>query len=366
MDQVDCIVIGAGVVGMACARALAIAGREVIVIEKESMPGTEISARNSGVIHAGIYYPTGSLKAKLCLRGKELLYPYCRDHAVPHKKCGKLIVATSPDEEPALERIKQLASANDVDDLYYLSAEEMQVREPDLKITKALFSPSTGIVDVHNLILALQGDLENHGGMIALNTPVLSGGISDNGILLETGGESPMTLCAKTVINAAGLGAPVLAGKISDFPNECVPQLYYAKGNYFSLNGKSPFNHLIYPVPEAAGLGVHVTLDLDGQVRFGPDVEWTDKLEYEVDPTRSAPFYNAIRRYWPALEDGSLTPDYSGIRPKLQAPGETAVDFLLQDQSTHGIPGLVNLFGIESPGLTSSMAIAEMVLAMQS
>ncbi|WP_419905676.1 NAD(P)/FAD-dependent oxidoreductase [Kiloniella sp.] len=362
MEQVDCIVIGAGVVGMACARTLALDGREVIVIEKETMPGSEISARNSGVIHAGIYYPISSLKAELCLRGNELLYPYCADHAVPHKKCGKLIVATCSEEEPALEKIKQLANANGVDDLYYLSTEEIRGREPDLDITKALYSPSTGIVDVHSLILAFQGDLENCGGMIALNTPVLSGEVSGKGIVLETGGESPMTLCAKTVINAAGLGATGLVQKFNGFPNNLIPELYYAKGNYFSLNGKSPFKHLIYPVPEAAGLGVHVTLDLEGQVRFGPDVEWTENLEYEVDPTRSAPFYKAIRRYWPALKDGSLTPDYSGIRPKLQAPGENAADFVIQDEELHGVPGLVNLFGIESPGLTSCMAIAEKVL----
>ncbi|MFD2206329.1 NAD(P)/FAD-dependent oxidoreductase [Kiloniella antarctica] len=365
MEQVDCIVIGAGVVGMACARALAMSGREVIVIEKEAMPGTEISARNSGVIHAGIYYPTASLKAELCLRGKELLYPYCVDHAVPHKKCGKLIVATSKEEEPALERIRLLAHANGVEDLSYLTSEEAQEREPDLKITKALFSPSTGIVDVHNLILAFQGDLENHGGMIALNTPVLNGEITDRGIILTTGGESPMTLCANTVINAAGLGAIGLTQKLKGFPDTLIPRLYYAKGNYFSLNGKSPFQHLIYPVPEAAGLGVHVTLDLDGQVRFGPDVEWTQELAYEVDPTRATPFYEAIRRYWPALEDGALTSDYSGIRPKLQAPGETAVDFVIQDHHTHGVTGLINLFGIESPGLTSSMAIAERVLSIK-
>ncbi len=365
MEQVDCIVIGAGVVGMACARVLAQSGREVIVIEKESMPGTEISARNSGVIHAGIYYPTASLKAELCLRGKELLYPYCEDHAVPHRKCGKLIVATSTDEEPALERIKLLAHANGVDDLTYLSTEEINEREPDLNITKALFSPSTGIIDVHGLILAFQGDLENYGGMIALNTPVLGGEITDNGIVLKTGGESPMTLCAKTVINAAGLGATGFTQKINGFPKDLIPQLHYAKGNYFSLSGKSSFKHLIYPLPEAAGLGVHVTLDLEGQVRFGPDVEWTKELEYEVDPARSAPFYEAIRRYWPALEQGALTPDYSGIRPKLQAPGEGASDFVIQGYDTHGVTGLVNLFGIESPGLTSCMAIAEKVLAIR-
>ncbi|WP_421783649.1 NAD(P)/FAD-dependent oxidoreductase [Kiloniella litopenaei] len=364
MEQVDCVVIGAGVVGMACARALAISGRDVIVIEKESLPGSEISARNSGVIHAGIYYPQNSLKAELCVKGKELLYDYCRDHAVPHKNCGKLIVATTPEEEKTLEDIRQRAIKNGVDDLYYLTAEEVKSREPELFATKALFSPSTGIVDVHNLILAFQGDLENNGGMIAFNTPVNGGEISSEGIVLHTGGESQMTLCAKTVINAAGLHAPALAGKLTHFPPECVPELFYAKGNYFSLSGKAPFSNLIYPVPEAAGLGVHVTLDMDGQIRFGPDVEWVDTLNYEVSADRSKPFYDAIRRYWPTLQDNTLTPDYSGIRPKLQAAGTPASDFVIQDKKTHGIHGLTNLFGIESPGLTASMAIAEKVLKL--
>ncbi|WP_085899960.1 NAD(P)/FAD-dependent oxidoreductase [Kiloniella majae] len=366
MEQVDCVVIGAGVVGMACARALALSGRDVIVIEKESMPGSEISARNSGVIHAGIYYPQNSLKAELCIKGKELLYSYCNDHAVPHKKCGKLIVATTSAEEKTLEDIKQRAIKNGVDDLHYLSASEIKDREPELHATKALFSPSTGIVDVHSLILAFQGDLENNGGMIAFNTPVTGGKASDQGIILHTGGESPMTLQAKTVINAGGLHAPTLAGKLTHFPKECVPDLFYAKGNYFSLSGKAPFSNLIYPVPEAAGLGVHVTLDMEGQIRFGPDVEWVETLDYEVSPDRSRPFYDAIRRYWPALKDGALTPDYSGIRPKLQAPGKPAVDFVIQDKTNHGIHGLINLFGIESPGLTASMAIAEKVLALSS
>lgn len=366
MEQVDCVVIGAGVVGMTCARALALSGREVIVIEKESMPGSEISARNSGVIHAGIYYPHNSLKAELCVKGKELLYKYCQDHAVPHRNCGKLIVATNATEEKTLEDIKQRATKNGVDDLYYLSASEIKDREPELHATKALYSPSTGIVDVHNLILAFQGDLENHGGMIAFNTPVIGGEVNEHGIILHTGGESPMTLQAKTVINAAGLHAPTLAGSLTHFPKNCVPALFYAKGNYFSLSGKAPFSNLIYPVPEAAGLGVHVTLDMEGQIRFGPDVEWVEALDYEVSPDRSKPFYEAIRRYWPDLKDGTLTPDYSGIRPKLQAPGDPAVDFVIQDKKTHGIPGLTNLFGIESPGLTASMAIAEKVLTLSS
>ncbi len=362
MEQVDCVVIGAGVVGMACARALALSGRDVIVIEKESLPGSEISARNSGVIHAGIYYPQNSLKAELCIKGKALLYSYCQNHTVPHKNCGKLIVATTSTEEQTLEEIRQRALKSGVDDLRYLSLSETKDREPELHATKVLYSPSTGIVDVHNLILAFQGDLENHGGMIAFNTPVTGGEVSDQGIILHTGGESPMTLRAKTVINAGGLHAPTLAGKLTNFPKECVPDLFYAKGNYFSLSGKAPFSSLIYPVPEAAGLGVHVTLDMEGQIRFGPDVEWVETLCYEVSPDRSKPFYDAIRRYWPALKDGTLTPDYSGIRPKLQAPGNPAVDFVIQDQNNHGVPGLVNLFGIESPGLTASMAIAEKVL----
>jgi L-2-hydroxyglutarate oxidase LhgO len=364
MEQVDTVVIGAGVVGLAVARALALAGREVVILEAENAIGTGTSSRNSEVIHAGIYYPRGSLKAQLCVEGKRLLYAYCAEHGVPHRRCGKLIVATSEAQRHELDAIRAKAAANGVDDLRLLSRAEALALEPALVCVAALESPSTGIVDSHALMLALQGDAEAHGAMLALCSPVKSGRIEGDHFVLEVAGDEPMQLAARRVVNCGGLHAQAIAAALQGFPARCVPPTYYAKGNYYSLAGRAPFSRLIYPVPEAAGLGVHLTLDLGRQARFGPDVEWIDHIDYSVDPKRADSFYSAIRRYWPALADHALAPAYSGIRPKLGAPTEPAADFVIQGPREHGVPGLVNLFGIESPGLTASLAIGARVAAL--
>ncbi|MDV7338553.1 NAD(P)/FAD-dependent oxidoreductase [Terasakiella sp. A23] len=364
-ERVDAIVIGAGVVGLAVARSLSMSGKEVIIVEADKAIGMGTSSRNSEVIHAGIYYPKDSLKAKLCVSGKEMLYDFCDSHGVPYNKMGKLIVATSTDQLDALKALKQKAADNGVNDLVWLSKEEALQREPNLNCEAALLSPSTGIIDTHAFMLALQGDAEEHGAMLALNSPALSGSVTDDGIALEIGGEMPMSITADIVINAAGLSAIKLARLIDGLDAKHIPDDYFCKGNYFSLGCKAPFSHLIYPVPEKAGLGVHLTLDMGGQARFGPDVEWLDDgndIDYEVDPKRGDIFYDAIRTYWPDLKDGDLHADYSGVRPKIQAPGEEARDFLIQGPSVHGILGFINLFGIESPGLTSSLAIAQEVM----
>lgn len=360
-EPVDCIVIGAGVVGLAVARALALAGREVIILEAANMIGSETSSRNSEVIHAGIYYPQGSLKAISCVEGKLALYDYCESHHVSHRRCGKLIVATNDNQIETLKGIEQKAINNGVTDLVWMTAAEAQELEPAIRCVAALRSPSTGIIDSHSLMLAYQGDAENAGAMLALLSPVTGGEILDNGIALEVGGEEPMSLLATSVVNSAGLYAGQIAHSIKGLATESIPPHYYAKGNYYTLSTRSPFNSLIYPVPEAAGLGVHVTVDLAGQARFGPDVEWIDSLDYEVDPKRADVFYEAVRSYWPDLPDGALQPGYAGIRPKLQAPGEAAADFVIQGPDKHGVDGLVNLYGIESPGLTASLALAERV-----
>ena len=363
MEQVDAIVIGAGVVGLATARALALAGREVIIIEGENAIGMGVSSRSSEVIHAGIYYSTGLAKARLCVAGKAMLYDFCASHHVPHSRCGKLLVATSEAELPKLAAIRAQAIANGVDDLVPLTAAEARALEPALTCTAAMLSPSTGIVDSHGLMLALLGDAEAHGAMLALDTPVVGGAITGQGIEIATGGASPMRLVARTVINAAGLGAQAVARCLAGMPVEKVPPLHLAKGNYYALSGRSPFAHLIYPMPEGGGLGVHLTLDMGGQARFGPDVEWIDSLDYVVDPARADGFVSAIRRYWPDMPDHALAPAYAGIRPKIERPGGSSTDFLIQTPAQHGIPGLVNLFGIESPGLTSCLAIADEVAA---
>lgn len=361
MERVDTIVIGAGVVGLACARALARAGREVIVLESESAIGTGTSSRNSEVIHAGIYYPRGSLKAKLCVAGRQALYPFLAQHGVPHRRCGKLVVAAEAAQIPVLEKLRAQAAGNGVTDLKMLSGAEARAMEPQLACVAALESPSTGIIDSHGYLLALRGDAEARGASLALRSPALSGKISDGGIEIEVGGAEPVRLRARAVVNAAGLSAQRFARGIEGFPFDRLPPERYCKGNYFSLSGRSPFARLIYPAPEAAGLGVHLTLDLAGRARFGPDVEWIEDIDYAVDPRRAERFYGAIRRYWPGLKDGALAPAYSGIRPKLHAPGEPARDFLIQGPQDHGVPGLVNLFGIESPGLTASLAIGDTV-----
>jgi len=365
VDKVDGVVIGAGVVGLAVARALIQAApdasREWLVLEAADAIGTGTSSRNSEVIHAGIYYPQGSLKAQLCVRGRDLLYAYAQERGVSHQRCGKLIVATHADQLPALDAILQKARANGVPDLVMLSAQEAQAMEPALSCVAALHSPSTGIVDSHGLMLSLQGDFENAGGIVALNSPVASAVCGDDGIVLRMSDGSE--LLAQTVVNAAGLTAPWLAKKFEGLAAPHVPQAYFAKGNYFTLSGKSPFTHLIYPVPEAAGLGVHLTLDLGGQAKFGPDVQWVDGPDdWVVSAEHEQAFYSAVRKYWPALGDGALQAGYAGIRPKISGPNEEAADFCIQGPSVHGVKGLVNLFGIESPGLTSALAIGDAVV----
>ena len=363
-EQVDAVVIGAGVAGLAIARALALGGREVIVLERESTIGTGTSSRNSEVIHAGIYYPPGSLKAKLCVTGRRALYRFLAERGIAHRRCGKLIVATDPNQVPGLEKLHAQAEASGVADLRMLAGREARALEPQLACVAALESPSTGIVDSHAFMLGLRGEAEAHGAAIAFRTPLLGGRICNGAIELEAGGRERVRLLARAVVNSAGLFAQDVARSIEGFPAERIPPAHYCKGNYFSLSGRSPFSRLVYPAPEAAGLGVHLTLDLAGQARFGPDVEWIERIDYDVDPGRAEVFYKAIRGYWPGLPDGALQPAYSGIRPKLQARGEPARDFLLQGPSDHGVAGLVNLFGIESPGLTASLAIGDAVLEL--
>lgn len=364
-ERVDCVVIGAGVVGLAIARRLALAGREAIILEAAEAVGTEVSSRNSEVIHAGIYYPKDSLKARFCVAGKAALYAYCAEHGVPHKRATKLIVATAEDQHPALAKLRAAASANGVDDLEPLSAAEARALEPALHCTAALLSPSTGIVDSHELMQALLADAEAHGAVLACRAPVTGGQARADGIALDVGGADPMALIARSVVNAAGLGAQGIAAALAGLPRTEVPPLHFAKGSYFTLSGvRAPFARLIYPLPVDFWLGVHVTVDLGGQVRFGPDVEWIDRPDYEVDPARADAFYQAVRSYWPALPDGALQPGYAGVRPKIVPKGVATPDFLIRGPRDHGVPGLVNLFGIESPGLTSSLAIADYVAEM--
>jgi L-2-hydroxyglutarate oxidase LhgO len=358
-EQVECAVIGAGVVGLAVARALALRGREVVILEAEDAFGTHTSSRNSEVIHAGIYYPKNSLKARACVEGKTLLYEYCVSHGVPHKRCGKLIVAADDSQLPELRAIQEKAHANGVTDVVPFTQAQALALEPQVRCVAALYSPSTGIIDSHALMLAYLGEAEDHGAMLALKSPLIGGEITGDGIVLHA---SEMTVKARSVVNSAGLRAPSVAKSIEGFPAEFVPKELYAKGNYYTLAGRSPFSRLVYPIPEPGGLGVHVTLDLAGQARFGPDVEWIDRIGYDVDLRRAERFYAAIRRYWPGLPDGALAPGYAGIRPKTAGPGEPAPDFDIQGPRQHGIPGLVHLFGIESPGLTASLALAEMVV----
>lgn len=362
IETVDSVVVGAGVVGLAVARALALAGREVIVLEEAGGIGTATSSRNSEVIHAGIYYPKGSLMAETCVEGRRKLYAYCAAHGVPHRNCGKLIVATSPAESETLASIKNRAEANGVEDMRFLTTAEAKAMEPNLECTAALLSPTTGIVDSHSYMLALQGDAEEREAMFAFHAPLQSGRATDDGIELAVGGAEPMELKARLVVNCAGLHAPALARRIEGMPTDCIPTAYYAKGNYFTLTGRSPFSRLIYPVPVPGGLGVHITVDMGGQAKFGPDVEWIDGIDYTVDPHRADKFYAAVRRYWPGLKDGALQPGYAGIRPKTVPQGAPAQDFVIQGPAQHGIAGLIHLFGIESPGLTASLALAERVV----
>lgn len=362
MEQVDAVVIGAGVVGLAVARALALAGREVLVLEAEGAIGTQASSRNSEVIHAGIYYPPGSLKARLCVRGKALLYDYLGERGVPHRRCGKLIVATQEEQVAALRALASRARANGVDDLQWLTRAQALQLEPALECHAALRSPSTGILDSHAFMLALQGDLEAAGGAVVLRASVEGGRAAPQGLVLRMA--DGLELAARCVVNAAGLRAPALAKRFEGIDPARVPQAACAKGSYFALGGRAPFSHLVYPVPEEGGLGVHLTLDLGGQARFGPDVQWVDDpQDLDVDPGRAAAFEAEVRRYWPGLPQGVLQPGYAGMRPKLRWPsGAVEADFLIQGPAEHGVPGLVQLLGIESPGLTSALAIGEEVL----
>ncbi|TWO67015.1 NAD(P)/FAD-dependent oxidoreductase [Caenimonas sedimenti] len=368
MDRVDAVVVGAGAVGLAVARALAQAGHETIVAEAEAAIGQGVSSRNSEVIHAGLYYTPGSMKARLCVRGKELLYALCASHGVDHRRCGKLTVANSPQEVQALRGLQDRAAANGVP-VDWLEADQALALEPALRCIAALASPSTGIVDSHGFMLALQGDLERAGGFVALGSPVagavLGRGGADHVVRMEDGTE----LAAGIVVNAAALHACALARHFEGLAAAHVPREFFAKGNYYTLAGRAPFTHLIYPAPADAWLGVHLTLDLGGQAKFGPDLEWLDvkdpsEIDYRVDAARADAFYAEVRRYWPGLPDGALAPSYSGVRPKIHGPTEKAADFRIDGPAAHGFPGLVNLFGIESPGLTSALAIAEDVLAL--
>lgn len=397
-DILDCVVVGAGVVGLAVARALALAGREVVVLEAAEGIGTGTSSRNSEVIHAGIYYPKGSLKARLCVQGKQALYAYCAERGVPHRRCGKLIVATEDAQLTALADIHAKAAANGVGDLKHLSRQEAQALEPEIECVGALLSPSTGIIDSHAFMLALQGDAEHAGAVFAFHSRVARARVVDSGFEIEVqtltgdpgsvstsdsagragsssaagasaGGAagpaanagSSTTWHARTLINAAGLHAPDVAARIEGLDARHVPRAHYARGHYFTLSGRPRFQRLIYPVPQPGGLGVHLTLDLQGQARFGPDVQWVDDIDYTVDPRRADAFYAEVRRYWPALPDGALQPGYAGIRPKLAGPEAPNLDFRIDGPAQHGAPGLVNLLGIESPGLTASLAIGDLV-----
>jgi L-2-hydroxyglutarate oxidase LhgO len=361
-------VIGAGVVGLAVARALALQGRDVIVLEAADAIGTGTSSRNSEVIHGGMYYPTGSSKARFCVEGRRALYAFCDSHGVPYRKCGKLIVATSEREVEKIEAIRSQGLTNGVEGLALISGQEASRREPNLTCLAALHSAQTGIIDSHAYMLALQGDLEAAGGAIAFETPLTRITPSQAGFEIAFGGRDPGTMQADIIVNAAGLTAWDVAALTESYPTGLIPKRRLAKGNYFTCSGKQAFSTLIYPAPVDGGLGVHLTLDLGGGMKFGPDVEWLgdvgpESIDYQVDPSRGEGFYAAIRTYWPGLPDGALTAGYSGVRPKLSGPGEAAADFMIDGPERHGLNGLINLFGIESPGLTSSLAIADEVVA---
>ncbi len=361
MDRVECVVAGAGVVGLAVARALALAGHEVLILESEDRIGTGISSRNSEVVHAGIYYRKDSLKASLCVSGNRMLYDFCAARGVAHERCGKLIVATEEDQLAVLHQVQTQASANGVY-LEWLDSSVATSMEPRLRCAAALYSPSTGIVDSHGLMRALLVDAEQNGTVLVLRSPLVRGSAHPEGIILDVGGQEPTSLLASRFFNCAGLGAQAVAASIEGIHAEAVPPLHLSKGCYFSFAGPAPFSRLVYPVPVNDWLGVHLTLDLAGQARFGPDAEWVDAIDYSVDPARAEGFYEAVRRYWPSLPDDSLQPAYAGIRPKIQGPDAPWRDFLIQGEAEHGVPGLINLFGIDSPGLTACLALAQHVV----
>ena len=358
-NSVDCVVIGAGVIGLAIGRALAMRGLEVVVVEAASAIGTETSSRNSEVIHAGIYYPVGTLKARLCVAGRRLLYAYCEEKGIRHRRIGKLIVATTDAEIPILEKYLAQARANGVVDLAWVEQDEAARLEPYVSCVRALHSPSTGIIDSHEYLLALQGDLEANGGQVVFNSRVTRVDRRDNVFEVATGDSPTPAISCRRLVNAAGLHAQDVALRIEGVPVASIPQQHLARGHYYTLSGKSPFSRLVYPVAETGGLGIHVTLDLAGTARFGPDVQWLDTIDYSFNPDTQTRFATAIRRYYPDLDDARLQPSYTGIRPKLSGPGEPAADFVIHGEDQHGVPGLVNLYGIESPGLTAALALAE-------
>jgi L-2-hydroxyglutarate oxidase LhgO len=363
MESVDCVVVGAGVVGLAVARTLAVAGRDVLVLEAESRIGEHTSSRNSEVIHAGLYYKKGSLRQQLFPRAPDLLYAYCENHGVPHRRLGKLVVARSADEAQRLRQHMAHAIEAGVRDLEWLEPHQAQKLEPNLACHAAYLSPWSGIVDSHSLMLAYRAELEASNGAVVLRSPVTGGAIMPDGIVIEVGGAEPTTLRCKTLVNCAGHGAPPLARAITNFPASAVPRSYFRRGVYFSVTSR-PFKRLIYPIHGAGGMDIHAVIDLAGNVRFGPDMQWVNRLDYSVDPARADAFYRSIREFWPGLPDGALSPAYAGIRPKITGPDEPAADFVIQGPADHGIPNLINLFGIESPGLTSSLSIGEYVAGL--
>jgi len=363
-ESIQCAVIGAGAIGLAIAREMAIRGHEVIVLEESDAIGSDTSSRNSEVVHAGIYYPSETLKGKLCVEGRDHLYEYFESHGVGYDRCGKLIVATDDAQISKLEAIKVKAEANGLNNLQWLDGAQATAMEPNLKARAALFSPSSGIMDSHQLMLAYQGDLEDNGGMVAFLSPVWGGRLESGVKVISVHGDEPMDLACDIIINSAGLGAQALSTSFEFLPQDTIPPRYLAKGTYFTLTGRAPFSRLVYPIPQDGGLGVHLSLDLGGQARFGPDVEWIYEINYDVDPTRAELFYAAIRTYWADLADGALLPGYTGVRPKVSPQGTPDGDFMIHGPETHGVDGLVNLYGMESPGLTASIAIARHVADM--
>ncbi len=359
MSDFDAVIVGAGAVGLACGYALAKRGENVLVLEREPRIGAGVSSRNSEVIHAGLHYPAGSLKARLCVEGRRLLYPFLDAHNVAYRKCGKLIVACDESETPQLTHLFRQGGVNGVEGLRWLDGTEAVAREPQLRAVAAIESPESGVFDAHGYMEALDGEIAAHGGTVVLRTPFAGAAASSDGLSISTGGDAPATFSARRLIVAAGLGAQACARAIAGFPSERIPQLHLGKGSYFSLQGvKAPFNRLIYPLPIPGALGTHYRRDLGGVARFGPDLEFVDSEDYAVDPARAAAFYETVRRFWPSLPDGALTPDYSGIRPKLHGAGETQRDFVIDSDA---MPNVIALFGIESPGLTASLAIGEEV-----
>ncbi len=363
-EAVECVVVGAGVVGLAVARALALADREVLVLEQEPGIGAHTSSRNSEVIHAGLYYRKGSLRSQLFPRARNLMYAYCAERGVPHRRIGKLVVARNADEVAPLRAHMEGARAAGVDDVRWLEPAEARALEPNLQCRAAYLSPSSGIVDSHALMLAYRGDLEAAGGIVVLRSPVTGGRVTTGGFLLDVGGAEPSQITCRLLVNCAGLGAPDLARSITGIPAKTIPPTYFRRGVYFTVTGQPPFGRLIYPVHGKSGLDIHAVVDLAGRVRFGPDTEWIDRIDYSVDPARAAHFYPAVRSFWPSLPDGALQPGYAGIRPTISGPGEPTLDYQVRGVEVHGVPGLVNMFGIESPGLTASLGLGEYVAKM--